>query len=83
MRQQILLERYEAEMQPWKWQVCLNLIEMMLPIVMQEDFQIMPMSTTVAQGATAVLKCLPPKANPEQTTTWIKNLEHLVPSQSG
>ena len=49
---------------------------------MQEDIQMMPMSTKVAQGATAVLKCLPPKANPEQTTTWIKNLEHLVPTKT-
>ena len=54
----------------------------MLPIVMQEDFQMMPMSTKVAQGDTAVLKCLAPKAYPEPTTTWIKNGEHLDPSSS-
>ena len=54
----------------------------MLPIVMQEDFRMMPMSTKVAQGDTAVLKYLAPKAYPEQTTTWIKNGEHLDPSSS-
>ena len=46
---------------------------------MQEDFQMMPMSTKVAQGDTAVLKCLAPKAYPDPTTTWIKNGEHLDP----
>jgi len=50
--------------------------------VMQEDFRMMPMSTKVAQGDTAVLKCLAPKAYPEPTTTWIKNGEHLDPSSS-
>jgi len=50
--------------------------------VMQEDFRMMPMSTKVAQGDTAVLKCLAPKAYPEPTTTWIKNGEHLDPNSS-
>ena len=49
---------------------------------MQEDFRMMPMSTKVAQGDTAVLKCLAPKAYPEPTTTWIKNGEHLDPNSS-
>ena len=51
-------------------------------VVMQEDFRMMPMSTKVAQGDTAVLKCLAPKAYPEPTTTWIKNGELLDPSSS-
>ena len=43
----------------------------MLLLVMKEDFRMMPMSDKVAQGDTAVLICLAPKAYPEPTTTWI------------
>ena len=49
---------------------------------MQEDFRMMPASTRVAQGDTAVLKCLAPRAYPEPTTTWYKNGEHLDPASS-
>ena len=42
----------------------------------------MPMSTIVTQGDTAVLKCLAPRAFPEPVTSWIKNGEHLDPSSS-
>eukprot|EP00092_Neocalanus_flemingeri_P031723 GFUD01034457.1.p1 GENE.GFUD01034457.1~~GFUD01034457.1.p1 ORF type:complete len:1341 (+),score=224.87 GFUD01034457.1:285-4307(+) len=50
--------------------------------VLQEDFGMMPMSIKVAQGDTAVLKCLAPKAYPEPTTTWMKNGEYFDPSSS-
>ena len=42
----------------------------------------MPMSTKVAQGDVAVMKCLAPKGYPEPTTTWFKNGDILDPSSS-
>ena len=42
----------------------------------------MPMSTKVAQGEVAVMKCLAPRGYPEPKTTWFKNGDHLDPSSS-
>ena len=42
----------------------------------------MPMSSKVAQGDTAVLKCLAPRAFPEPVTSWVKNGEPLDPGSS-
>ena len=42
----------------------------------------MPMSTKVAQGDVAVMKCLAPRGYPEPKTTWFKNGDHLDPSSS-
>ena len=50
--------------------------------VLQEDFRMMPMSTKVAQGDVAVMKCLAPRGYPEPKTTWFKNGDHLDPSSS-
>ena len=41
--------------------------------VLNDYFRMMPMSTSVGQGDTAVLKCLAPKGTPRPTTTWFKN----------
>ena len=49
---------------------------------MQEDFRMMPMSTKVAQGDTAVLKCQAPRGYPEPEVTWFKNGEILDPASS-
>ena len=49
---------------------------------MQEDFRMMPMSTKVAQGDTAVLKCQAPRGYPEPSVTWVKNGEVLDPASS-
>ena len=49
---------------------------------MAEDFRMMPMSSKVAQGDTAVLKCLAPRAFPEPVTSWVKNGEPLDPGSS-
>lgn len=45
--------------------------------VMAEDFQMTPESTKVAQGDTAVLRCMAPVAYPEPTVTWFKNKKPL------
>jgi len=50
--------------------------------VMNDYFQMMPMSSRIAQGDTAVLKCLPPKANPAPEITWTKNEEPVNPMDS-
>ena len=50
--------------------------------VLQEDFRMMPMSTKVAQGDVAVMKCLAPRGYPEPKTTWFKNGDHLDPASS-
>ena len=50
--------------------------------VLQEDFRMMPMSTKVAQGDVAVMKCLAPRGYPEPTTTWFKNGGVLDPASS-
>ena len=49
---------------------------------MQEDFRMMPVSSKVAQGEVAVMKCLPPRGYPEPTVTWFKNGAILDPSSS-
>ena len=41
--------------------------------MLNDYFRMMPMSTSVGQGDTAVLKCLAPKGTPRPTTTWFKN----------
>ena len=50
--------------------------------VLQEDFRMMPMSSKVAQGEMAVLKCLAPRGFPEPKTTWFKNGAYLDPASS-
>jgi Immunoglobulin I-set domain len=49
---------------------------------MSDFFQMMPMSMRIGQGDTAVLKCLPPKASPRPTVTWLKNGEPVNPMDS-
>jgi hypothetical protein len=50
--------------------------------VMNDYFQMMPMSMRIGQGDTAVLKCLAPKANPRPEVSWLKNGEPVNPMDS-
>ncbi len=51
-------------------------------LVMNDYFQMMPMSMRIGQGDTAVLKCLAPKANPRPEVSWLKNGEPVNPMDS-
>ncbi len=40
---------------------------------MRDDFRLMPVDVSVAQGDVAVLKCIPPKGTPKPIVRWLKN----------
>ena len=50
---------------------------------MAEDFRQEPASARVAQGDTAVLRCLAPRGYPDPVTSWLRDGQPLAVGRCG